>query len=241
MMMSFSIITLAEQFKRCCVPVYSWNAFDWSVCVNGLCRWKKTKSCFHWQYLCNLFMFPMFMWNKRHVFACFNDMSASLLRCACIFTTNSTEGIAWPRWILGALMLSPLLTWLLWPTLKWISQVSRQSYRKRYAFRRFFFNLSSLRLYVLSTLSSVNWDTVWRANTTAKFHVCTELNRNVGLLRLFPGITAATVSSSADESCETVQHLSLVTCDMDCSKWFRQSSPPQSLVGTFQMNKWWIQ
>uniref|UniRef100_A0A673CCS9 asparaginase n=1 Tax=Sphaeramia orbicularis TaxID=375764 RepID=A0A673CCS9_9TELE len=40
---------------------------------------------------------------------------------------------------------------------------------------------------------SINWDTVWRANTTAKFQVSTELNRNVGLLRLFPGITAATV------------------------------------------------
>ncbi|XP_056282912.1 60 kDa lysophospholipase isoform X3 [Pseudoliparis swirei] len=40
---------------------------------------------------------------------------------------------------------------------------------------------------------TINWDTVWRANTTAKFHVSTELNRNVGLLRLFPGITAATM------------------------------------------------
>nr|XP_057947267.1 60 kDa lysophospholipase isoform X1 [Doryrhamphus excisus] len=40
---------------------------------------------------------------------------------------------------------------------------------------------------------AINWDTVWRANTTAKFQVRTELNRNVGLLRLFPGITAATV------------------------------------------------
>lgn len=39
----------------------------------------------------------------------------------------------------------------------------------------------------------INWDTVWRANTTTKFQVRTELNRNVGLLRLFPGITAATV------------------------------------------------
>ncbi|XP_032403208.1 60 kDa lysophospholipase isoform X3 [Xiphophorus hellerii] len=39
----------------------------------------------------------------------------------------------------------------------------------------------------------INWDTVWRANTTAKFQVRTELNRNVGLLRLFPGITASTV------------------------------------------------
>ncbi|KAM4625367.1 60 kDa lysophospholipase [Polymixia lowei] len=40
---------------------------------------------------------------------------------------------------------------------------------------------------------TINWDTVWRANTTAKFQVSTELNRNVGLLRLFPGITADTV------------------------------------------------
>ncbi|KAK2826089.1 hypothetical protein Q5P01_020303 [Channa striata] len=40
---------------------------------------------------------------------------------------------------------------------------------------------------------TINWDTVWRANTTAKFQVSTELNRNVGLLRLFPGITAHTV------------------------------------------------
>ncbi|XP_013868777.1 60 kDa lysophospholipase [Austrofundulus limnaeus] len=40
---------------------------------------------------------------------------------------------------------------------------------------------------------SISWDTVWRANTTAKFQVRTELNRNVGLLRLFPGITASTV------------------------------------------------
>ena len=43
----------------------------------------------------------------------------------------------------------------------------------------------------------VNWDTVWRGNRTEKFQVSTELNRNVGLLRLFPGITAATVRSLA--------------------------------------------
>jgi lysophospholipase len=35
---------------------------------------------------------------------------------------------------------------------------------------------------------------VWIANRSNKFAVNTELNRNVGLLRLFPGITAATVS-----------------------------------------------
>ncbi|CAG5866400.1 unnamed protein product [Menidia menidia] len=42
---------------------------------------------------------------------------------------------------------------------------------------------------------TINWDTVWRANTTAKFQVSTQLNRNVGLLRLFPGITASSVNA----------------------------------------------
>ncbi|XP_035023926.1 60 kDa lysophospholipase isoform X3 [Hippoglossus stenolepis] len=41
----------------------------------------------------------------------------------------------------------------------------------------------------------INWDTVWRPNTTAKFQVSTKLNRNVGLLRLFPGITSGTVKA----------------------------------------------
>ncbi|KAL7873198.1 hypothetical protein AOLI_G00122690 [Acnodon oligacanthus] len=41
----------------------------------------------------------------------------------------------------------------------------------------------------------INWDTVWRANTTAKFRVNTQMNRNVGLLRLFPGITSETVKA----------------------------------------------
>ncbi|XP_072895871.1 60 kDa lysophospholipase isoform X1 [Hemitrygon akajei] len=39
----------------------------------------------------------------------------------------------------------------------------------------------------------VNWDDVWRPRSTKKFRVHTNMNRNVGLLRLFPGITAATV------------------------------------------------
>lgn len=52
----------------------------------------------------------------------------------------------------------------------------------------------NLFLICFPTFPSVNWDTVWRPNTTAKFQVSTELNRNVGLLRLFPGITSATVS-----------------------------------------------
>ncbi|XP_041828021.1 60 kDa lysophospholipase isoform X2 [Melanotaenia boesemani] len=41
----------------------------------------------------------------------------------------------------------------------------------------------------------VNWDVVWRTVTTAKFQVSTDLNCNVGLLRLFPGITAASVKA----------------------------------------------
>lgn len=96
-------------------------------------------------------------------------------------------------------MHSPLLTWLLWPLLKWILQVSQwcqwdchfsSDVQKSF----FVFNLFS------PSFSLVNWDTVWRANTTAKFQVSTELNRNVGLLRLFPGITAATVRCSAPET-----------------------------------------
>ncbi|XP_015273276.1 PREDICTED: 60 kDa lysophospholipase-like [Gekko japonicus] len=40
---------------------------------------------------------------------------------------------------------------------------------------------------------AVNWETVWRANTTEKFEVHTNMNSNVGLLRIFPGITTASV------------------------------------------------
>ncbi|KAG6929724.1 asparaginase [Chelydra serpentina] len=42
---------------------------------------------------------------------------------------------------------------------------------------------------------TINWETVWRANTTKKFKVHTNMNRNVGLLRIFPGINAATVKA----------------------------------------------
>ncbi|XP_067233735.1 60 kDa lysophospholipase-like isoform X3 [Chanodichthys erythropterus] len=42
---------------------------------------------------------------------------------------------------------------------------------------------------------TVNWDTVWRPGTTAKFTVNTQMNLNVGLLRLFPGITTDTVKA----------------------------------------------
>ncbi|XP_067290391.1 60 kDa lysophospholipase-like [Pseudorasbora parva] len=42
---------------------------------------------------------------------------------------------------------------------------------------------------------NINWDTVWRPSTPAKFTVNTQLNQNVGLLRLFPGITTDTVKA----------------------------------------------
>ncbi|XP_062974185.1 60 kDa lysophospholipase [Elgaria multicarinata webbii] len=41
----------------------------------------------------------------------------------------------------------------------------------------------------------IDWGIVWRANTTKKFTVQTDMNRNVGLLRIFPGITASTVKA----------------------------------------------
>ncbi|XP_019374036.1 PREDICTED: 60 kDa lysophospholipase isoform X1 [Gavialis gangeticus] len=42
---------------------------------------------------------------------------------------------------------------------------------------------------------TVNWETVCRANTTEKFRVHTNMNTNVALLRIFPGITAAAVKA----------------------------------------------
>ncbi|KFV81639.1 60 kDa lysophospholipase, partial [Struthio camelus australis] len=41
----------------------------------------------------------------------------------------------------------------------------------------------------------INWDTVWRPNSKKKFKVHTNMNRNVGLLRIFPGITTAAVKA----------------------------------------------
>ncbi|XP_069590463.1 60 kDa lysophospholipase isoform X2 [Ranitomeya imitator] len=51
---------------------------------------------------------------------------------------------------------------------------------------------------------TINWETVWRANTTKKFHVHTDMNRNVGLLRIFPGITAATVKAFLQPPMEAI-------------------------------------
>ncbi|XP_031684344.1 60 kDa lysophospholipase-like [Oncorhynchus kisutch] len=50
----------------------------------------------------------------------------------------------------------------------------------------------------------INWDTVWRANTTSRFRVSTQMNCNVGLLRLFPGITAMTVKSFLQAPMEAI-------------------------------------
>lgn len=90
--------------------------------------------------------------------------------------------------MLGVSTHSPPPTWLPWPLLRWTSQVRRRCNSPRFK------NTYRLTEFLMCGFLTVNWDTVWRANTTAKFQVSTELNRNVGLLRLFPGITAATVS-----------------------------------------------
>lgn len=85
MMMSFAIVN-ASLFTA------EEHSIDLSASMNSTDG--KTKTGFPLQNLNNGFMFPVLMLIKCHVFAHFNNTSASLLRCACIFTTNSTEGIA---------------------------------------------------------------------------------------------------------------------------------------------------
>ena len=41
---------------------------------------------------------------------------------------------------------------------------------------------------------AVDWDAIYRPVKTEKFKVHSTMNRNVGILRIFPGITANTVS-----------------------------------------------
>ncbi|XP_073683454.1 60 kDa lysophospholipase-like [Garra rufa] len=50
----------------------------------------------------------------------------------------------------------------------------------------------------------IDWDSVWRPSTTGKFTVYTHMNHNVGLLRLFPGITTDTVKVFLSASMEGV-------------------------------------
>ncbi|XP_041120975.1 60 kDa lysophospholipase-like isoform X2 [Polyodon spathula] len=50
----------------------------------------------------------------------------------------------------------------------------------------------------------INWDTVWRASTTKKFLVQTNMNRNVGLLRIFPGITSETIRAFLQPPMEAI-------------------------------------
>ena len=40
----------------------------------------------------------------------------------------------------------------------------------------------------------MQWDAIFRSSNGSKFTVHTNMNPNIGLLRLFPGITAETVS-----------------------------------------------
>lgn len=41
----------------------------------------------------------------------------------------------------------------------------------------------------------VQWDAIFRSNSVNKFTVCSNMNPNIGLLRLFPGITSETVQA----------------------------------------------
>ncbi|XP_077179919.1 60 kDa lysophospholipase isoform X2 [Paroedura picta] len=51
---------------------------------------------------------------------------------------------------------------------------------------------------------AINWEAVWRANTTKKFEVHTNMNSNVGLLRIFPGITTEAVRAFLQSPLEGV-------------------------------------
>ena len=68
--------------------------------------------------------------------------------------------------------------------------------------------VSATTHYVLKTasvyikfISLVNWESVFRPSSTEKFHVHSDMNSNVGILRLFPGITKAAVSSNYYQNC----------------------------------------
>ncbi|KAL7992703.1 hypothetical protein Chor_016959 [Crotalus horridus] len=50
----------------------------------------------------------------------------------------------------------------------------------------------------------INWETIWRANTMKKFEIHMNMNSNVGLLRLFPGITATAVRAFLQSSMEGI-------------------------------------
>ncbi|XP_061468268.1 60 kDa lysophospholipase-like isoform X2 [Rhineura floridana] len=51
---------------------------------------------------------------------------------------------------------------------------------------------------------TVDWETVWRAKTTKRFAIHTNMNCHVGLLRIFPGITAAAVKAFLQSPMEGV-------------------------------------
>ncbi|XP_015674195.1 60 kDa lysophospholipase [Protobothrops mucrosquamatus] len=50
----------------------------------------------------------------------------------------------------------------------------------------------------------INWETIWRANTMKKFEIHMNMNSNVGLLRVFPGITATAVRAFLQSSMEGI-------------------------------------
>lgn len=56
------------------------------------------------------------------------------------------------------------------------------------------FQTETLKLNLKHFCISVQWDAIFRTKNGSKFTVHTNMNPNIGLLRLFPGITAETVS-----------------------------------------------
>ncbi|XP_077991940.1 L-asparaginase-like [Glandiceps talaboti] len=50
-------------------------------------------------------------------------------------------------------------------------------------------------LVIMNVDIEVSWDSIFRSTSTEKFKVHTNMNTNIGLLRLFPGITTSTVKA----------------------------------------------
>ena len=69
---------------------------------------------------------------------------------------------------------------------------------------------SELVLAALVSFTPVDWGSVYRGGELDKFTVHTEMNANVGILRIFPGITSTTVSCV---SSTTLSHTLTHTCD----------------------------
>ena len=69
--------------------------------------------------------------------------------------------------------------------------------------------LESSNSFVVLCCSAVNWDAVFRHHGMKKFVIQTRMCRNVGVLRLFPGITEMTVSGAGINSKRSIEILAV--------------------------------